>query len=258
MTRFHRGQATNTWGFLLPAIVFLGLEGCATTLPGSFGGTEGPVAWRVEDIEVQGDAVGERVKWSYIVKLHNTGGIKLHLNHLTGQSSGRNVRASVSELDIDLHLDPGEEISIPCWASVTSSHPGGTFHPSTLTVSRTYSGRDEKGGPVQVTLDIPLDLRMPRRKPTLVDFVRVSAQPAGNAQLWCETIPKETKVFDPSRHDAVHLIIGINNVQRPVPVRTRWISPLGEEIKDIVPIGLTPRATMDSVARWPGPTSPSL
>ncbi len=31
---------------------------------------------------------------------------------------------------------------------------------------------------VQIKLDIPLDLRMPRRKPTLVDFVRVSVQGA--------------------------------------------------------------------------------
>ncbi len=227
----NHGLQTAAWRFLLLAIVLFIFEGCATTTSGSLGGNAGAIAWRIEDATVQVEP--GRTTWRYLLKLRNTTGIGLQLNQLTRTATGQKVKASVTEKPIDLRIGPGDEIEGLCFDSVTALAPGDIRSYYSLKILRTYSGQDDRGNPVRIEFDVELNSSMPVRKPSLLNFAWLTVESTATRRLICETTPKETKVFDPSHHDFVYLLIGIDNVQRRVPARTRWLDPLGQEIKVI-------------------------
>jgi hypothetical protein len=55
----------------------------------------------------------------------------------------------------------------------------------------------------------------------------------GGGIMQCEAVAREMAVFDPEKQDAPYLVIGVDNVQRVVPLKTRWISPKGEAVRVI-------------------------
>ncbi len=224
--------AKRVWSLLASSVILVIWGGCAaSTTSTPVGGRSGLVEWRIENAKVQVEP--GRTKWEYLLKLRDTSGSGIHLTQLTRKSSGFDVAGSTTEWPIDLRIEPGGEIQIPCWDSITTRAAGASGSYTQLNQSRAYSGTDGTGKPVQVQVEYELHVLMPRREPRVLELARVIVESTATRRLACEAIPKETSIFDPSRHDFVYLLIVIENVRRRVPARTRWIDPFGQEVKVI-------------------------
>ncbi len=228
----HRVRAFGIAIPLMFAVLVALIGGCASAPAGPIGGTSGPISWRFENVTVSEDPVSGRLKWQYIVKVRDLSGSGIHFTNLYYTVGGQRMTPRADTTSVNLRLDPAAEVEFPCSQVVYFGASGGT-HPYAVRYKRVYSGVDGKGNPVQAAVEYELDRYMPRKQPRLLEFARLTADSAGNATLYCESIPKETQLFDPDRNDSVHLLIAIDNVQRSVPVRTRWLSPDGEEVKVI-------------------------
>lgn len=215
------------------ALASLIAGGCATASLAKQGGSAGTISWRVEEAAVQEELGSGRTKWRYVLVLHNTTATELHLTQMKREAKGSNVAPSTTDWPIDFRLRAGEDVSLLCFEAVTT-RSAATAQWYDLTVTKTYSGRDSAGKTIESRIEVALDRFMPRREPIILDFARFTEQAAATATLLCETVPPAMTVFDPDRHEAVHFLIAVDNVQRRVPVRTRWISPSGEEMKVII------------------------
>ncbi|HEY3067225.1 MAG TPA: hypothetical protein VGL09_15640 [Methylomirabilota bacterium] len=206
---------------------------CATkTAPVEYKGSGGPVAWVVDNPTVQ-FYPNNRLKWLYRLRLQETAGIGVVLTHVSRVTSGYGVNTTTAERNIDLVLAPREELTLTCAQSIISRTPSATAGRYEVNVVQRYSGKDARGRPFTFTTDITLDRWVPAREARVLDFARVTARSGGSAGLSCETIPDETRVFDLRRHTAVHLLVAVDNTRTRIPIRTRWLSPRGREVRVI-------------------------
>lgn len=212
------------------ALLLVTVAGCASVPNAPLAGTSGPISWSLENVTVEEDPFTGRLKWRFMVRVRDVSGSGVHFTKAYYGVSGQRLTPSEVTRDVSLELNAGAEAEFPCSTVVYFGTSGGS-HPYDVRYKRVYSGVDDRGKPIQTTVEFDLNRSVPRGQPRLLEFARLTAHSAGNAALFCEAIPREVKSFDPARNDSVHLLIAIDNVRRAVPVRTRWLSPDGEEVK---------------------------
>jgi hypothetical protein len=202
---------------------------CGLQSPPRLDGVTSMAAWKVENVTYQHDLA--RGKWRYVLRLKDLTGSGLHLTKLGTRYSGIEFQHwTPGSADIDVRIPPNAEVTFPCGRVVTPAS-GGTMRNWHLTEYRTYSGTDGRGQPVMLTVTLPFgDVDAPAVAPVL-DFARFVSFNGGSMTLQCEALTRETPAFDPARQEAPYFIVGVDNVQRQVPMKTRWINPAGEEVR---------------------------
>ena len=192
-----------------------------------------PIAcWNVENLTVHEDS--NRTQWRYVLWLRDATGGGLHLTRVTRNFIGPEFRDwDQQSLDIDLQVPAGGVVDFPCGHSVWARRDI-TPRQWYLTERRTYSGTDGKGRSVQVEVDLPFgDVQASPQPASLLFFAGFTAFRALVTTPPCESLARKKAVFDVNsdRDGSVNFLVAIDTVRRQVAVKTRWLSPSGEEIQ---------------------------
>jgi len=189
--------------------------------------------WEVKDLTLQ--VYSDQFKWRYLLRLRDASGRGLHLTSLTQSFSGIDFRDFHPQLaTIDLRIEPNGTLDIPCWQALFF-RPGAHQRNFVLPVRKTFSGQDGGGQPVLITLDLSFDPVDPPRRTTRLEFARFTDREISRIPQphYCETMPAGINVVDRSNAKSIHLLIGTDLVPYNVGLRTRWLSPSGDEVKVI-------------------------
>jgi hypothetical protein len=145
-------------------------SGCATPPGGSGGpltGMAGPVTWEVSDIGRVLSADNQRVRWSYLITLRNTGDRVIRFERIERAlgTAGRDaVGGTPTTQSYDRTLRPREEARYSAtdnWGWLagagTNTAFGGAATLHAVAAYRTFSGKDDRGIPVSVPVQVSLN-----------------------------------------------------------------------------------------------------
>ena len=202
---------------------------CATTPRGEFNDTDRPVSWAVDGVTLQSYPNG-KMKWLYRLRLRETAAGGAVLSHVKREARIRGGASALSEWGVHLDFGPHDELRVTCAYAVMPELVFLRFHGRyEIQLKQTYLGRDGRGAPFEVPVEMVLDNSASARKVDLIDFARFAARTAPPATTpSCEAIPEETTVFDPLRHNAIHFFVAVDNTGERIPIRTQWFSPSGK------------------------------
>jgi hypothetical protein len=152
---------------LLVALLVLGLAllGCATndglrTLQGQ----SGPVAWEASDIRQTSEDSGHRLRWDYVLTLRNTSSTAITFEKVVRNviTPSGDVFGGMASEALTRRLDVGAE-----WRTVNNSYSHGCPQCDVnraaemlrkgITRILEFTGHDDQGQPVTVTVRIPLN-----------------------------------------------------------------------------------------------------
>jgi hypothetical protein len=209
--------------------------GCASMAkPPAFAGASPAASWAMESRTIHQDA--ERTQWRYVLRLRDATGRGLHLTRVSRQFLGIDFQHWDRQFfDVDLRVPAGGEVTFPCGHSVFArvGLMGRNWH---VTERRTYTGTDLQGASVQIDIDLPFGEvdGVPTPAPLLF-FAGVTPFKAVVSTPACEGLASPRTVVDAAGDAAggVHFLVTVDTVRRPVPVRTRWLDPAGQEVSVI-------------------------
>ena len=152
----------------LSLAVLLPIMGCASVQPGSQApsrGTSGGVMWEVSDIGRIVSSDNQRIRWSYLVHLLNTGERVIQLDRVEraiGVASGEVIGGTPTSEAFRRTLRARSTLRIPTsdsWGWVSRSTPvfGGATTLGAVTAFRRFSGTDDSGAPVEIQVRVRLD-----------------------------------------------------------------------------------------------------
>jgi hypothetical protein len=173
-----RGLATLGFALLFVAM------GCASTETQSrdqLQGTAGPITWAVSDIGRLVSSENQRIRWSYLITLRNSSDRAFQLERveraLTAQSPEM-VGGSPTSTPFWRTLGARSELRVPTsdswgWASTANSAFGGAATLKPVLVFRRFSGKEDKGAPIDILVRVRLDssvgqLARPPRPPAVL------------------------------------------------------------------------------------------
>jgi hypothetical protein len=161
--------------FLRPIVATAALcllvSACATGGVGGGGevrGTTGDVAWEVADIGQIVSVDSQRIRWSYVIILRNTGDMKVEIERLerslVDRRAGTFIGAATASQPLRRTLRARSEVRVPVsddwgWTLGTTSRTtfGGTADLPPITVIRRLLGTDEKSNAVDISVRVNLD-----------------------------------------------------------------------------------------------------
>jgi len=188
-----------------------------------------------------------QMRWHYLLRLRDVSGAGLHLTRLTRTYQGVDFHGLAPQSSaIDLKIEPNGVLEIPCWET-WFRRPGGYWVRVELQIKKRFAGRDGRGRTVTFDADLAFDFSAPPRPARLLEFARFTDREftAVPQPHFCETAPNGIQVVDRAQAQKIHFLIGTGLVFRAVAtrLRTRWISPSGDEVKviesDLRPVGAT-------------------
>src|SRR5262245_26099373 len=162
---------------LLVAVV-LAAVGCASASTDKAQGTSGSVTWEVSDIGRILSADNQRVRWSYVITLRNTGDRPARFERLERaitMSGLDSIGGTPTSRTYSQTLAAGAELryaAVDTWGWLSGSGGNSTFGGAatlrSVTAYRRFIGTDDRSAPIQVLVTVRLDPTIGRlsRPPT--------------------------------------------------------------------------------------------
>jgi hypothetical protein len=167
-------------------------------------------------------------------------GTGLHLTKLVRTFPGIDYRSWLPQsATLDLKVEPNGLLEIPCWETLYRGSFGAHRTNSDLQVKKTFSGQDGSGRPVTFAADLSFDQYEPAERTRVLEFAKFTDREFSNIPQphYCETVPNGISVVNRTQVQHIHLLVGTDNGVHersgPPLLRTRWISPGGDEVKVI-------------------------
>jgi hypothetical protein len=125
----------------------------------------GPLTWEVSDIGRVVSADNQRVRWSYLITLRNTGDGTIRFERLEraiASISGDSVGGTPTAQPYDRTLGPRAELRFSTsdnwgWLAGANTTFGGAATLRSITAYRTFIGKDDRGEPVRAQVQVALD-----------------------------------------------------------------------------------------------------
>jgi hypothetical protein len=210
------GNATRASSRLAVCIaVLVALAGCASvgpTGPGTWQGSSGPILWEVSDIGRVISSDNQRIRWSYLITLRNPTDRPIQLERVERAvvgDYGDSVGGTPTSLPFrrtlgarsDLHISTSDNWG---WVAPSNTAFGGAAMLRGITAFRRFSGGDDRGTPIHISVQVRLDraigrLARPATRPatlptaTVLESERDLASLAG---LWRGSYRMEGSLLD--------------------------------------------------------------
>lgn len=194
--------------------------------------------WEVRDLTLQQYPDDpDQIRWRYRLRLRDVSGTGLHLTQLTRSFPGVDTfRVQPQLARIDLNIEPNGVLEIPCWETMFRG-PGAHWVNFDLQIKKTFAGQDGRGRTVTFAADLSFDTREPAQQARLLEFVKFTDREFSRIPQphYCETVPNGIRIVGRRQAQGIYLLIGTGLVFRTAAtqLRTRWISPSGDEVKVI-------------------------
>jgi len=194
-------------------------------------GSAPAASWHIEQLTPHID--GYRTQWRYVLRLRDATGRGLHLTRLTR----RFLRAEFTHWDqwvtsIDLRVAPGAEAAFPCGHGVFA-RGGGPARLWDVVEKRIYAGADGGGVPVQFEIDLPFGDTdaVPQPAPLVFFAGFVATRPPATTNPPSEALAAQRVIVALDSTEPIHFLVAVDSDRGTIPIRTRWSSPSGEEIR---------------------------